>query len=606
MVLSFGYEAITDVATRQAVMQRAIDYFTSPRQAAGLSLRPASQTLIARPGDAVTHTLVLRNTSEITTDTVTLGVVGGAWPHSFSPATAKVDSCRTVTVTLAVTVPSGLDWKGMDVVTLTAQSSLSSSVVALSVLRTKTPAPVLMVDDDRWYEVEGAYTQALTLAGVAYDTWQVNGNAQLNSPPASRLEWYPVVVWFTGYDWYDPINATDEANLSTFLNSGGRLFLSSPFYLDIAGYYRRGLPTFAQTHLGVLTYTDGLTTSVAYGSADDPIGDGLDPLSLTDPYPQAGFFTLAEALTPGRDARTALRGSSGRALAIHQAGTNGRTVFMIAPFEALTGLDAERVMARILGWLGWLGDSTLAADRDVAAGGDRVTFTLSTRHNGPAQVHATVTATVPLSVTLVPGSLTPGAAFDPATGRVMWAGALDPGAAVTLTYQITLDAALPAGTPLTTTAIFRDDTHGIPFDQSAVVRVAAPDLEFGTFVAPSPVRPNAPLTYTLVVSNSGLVPAASAHVTVLLPVQTRIVTGSLRLFGPGSITTANCVLDWSGPLSVGESVTLTYQLIAAGMLTGRTLLSEALLEDGAGGAWERVLWVDVTPYRYSMPLIIKQ
>jgi uncharacterized repeat protein (TIGR01451 family) len=155
-------------------------------------------------------------------------------------------------------------------------------------------------------------------------------------------------------------------------------------------------------------------------------------------------------------------------------------------------------------------------------------------------------------------------------------------------------------------AIFRDDTHGIPFDQLAVVRVAAPELAFSTFAAPSRVRPNAPLTYTLVVSNSGLAPAASAHVTVLLPAQTRIVTGSLALSGPGSIMTASGALNWSGSLNVGEAVTLTYQLVTAGMLTGRTLLSEALLDDGVGGAWERALWVDVTPYRYYMPLVFKQ
>lgn len=172
--------------------------------------------------------------------------------------------------------------------------------------------------------------------------------------------------------------------------------------------------------------------------------------------------------------------------------------------------------------------------------------------------------------------------------------------------MITLDAALPAGTPLVTTAIFRDDTHGIPFEQSAVVRVAAPDLGRSMFTAPSPVRPNEVPTYTLLVSNSGMALAASAHVTVLLPLQTSIMPGSLALSGPGSVTVSSGAIGWHGSLNVGQSFTLTYRLNTARMLTEQTWLNEALLADGAGGAWERILRVEVIPYRVILPLILKQ
>ena len=272
-----------------------------------------------------------------------------------------------------------------------------------------------------------------------------------------------------------------------------------------------------------MTFTDRLTTTIAYGAASSPIGNGLGQALLTNPYPSAGFFTLAGAVVPNRDAVTALRGSSDRALAIHRSEADWRTVFMIAPFEALSGKDAARVMRRIVGWLGWLGDSTLSASKEVAAVGDSVAFTLTARHNGFAPIHATVTATLPLSVTFVPGSLTPGAAFDPASGVVTWAGTLDPGEAVTVSYQVTLDAGVLTGTavfpgmPLTTTAVFRDDAHGISFDQSAVVRVAAPSLSLSMLTVPSLVRPNKPLTVTLVAVNSGLAPAPAARSRFCFP-----------------------------------------------------------------------------------------
>jgi uncharacterized repeat protein (TIGR01451 family) len=345
-----------------------------------------------------------------------------------------------------------------------------------------------------------------------------------------------------------------------------------------------------------LAYTDRLTTSIAYGAANSPIGHELGTFLLNNPYPSAGFFTLAGAVVPNPNAVTALRGSSDRALAIQRSEADSRTVFMIAPFESLSGDDAAHVMGRIVGWLGWLGDSTLSASKQVAAVGDRVTFTLTTRHSGSAPIHATVTATLPMSVTFVPGSLTPGAAFNPASRVVTWAGPLLPGEAMSVSYEVTLSTALLAGplvlpgTPLTTTVVFRDDTHSIPFDQSAAVRVGAPSLSLSEFNVPSPVRPNAPLTVTLIAFNSGQAPALAARVTVLPPWGWAPITG---------------VTGWQGRLDVGQSVTLTYQVKAPDTSSGESMLTEALLWDGTGGALERIAWVKVEPYQAYLPLVFK-
>ncbi len=78
------------------------------------------------------------------------------------------------------------------------------------------------------------------------------------------------------------------------------------------------------------------------------------------------------------------------------------------------------------------------------------------------------------------------------------------------------------------------------------------------------------------------------------------------LSGPGSVITSSDTIAWSGSLDVGQSATLEYRLSTAGMLTGRGLPSEALLGDGTGGAWERTLWVDVTPYRVYLPAVTRK
>jgi len=110
----------------------------------------------------------------------------------------------------------------------------------------------------------------------------------------------------------------------------------------------------------------------------------------------------------------------------------------------------------------------------------------------------------------------------------------------------------------------------------------------------------------LIVSNSGASLADSARVTVLLPLGTRPVTGSLSLSGPGAIVAAGSAINWQGALNVGEAFTLTYRTVAPRVLISTPLLSEALLWDGAGGAWELASWTDAAPYQAYLPVILKR
>ena len=59
--------------------------------------------------------------------------------------------------------------------------------------------------------------------GRSYTTWTV---ASSGSPSAATLLAYPIVIWLTGDDYSTTLTSTDTANLATYLNSGGRLFIS--------------------------------------------------------------------------------------------------------------------------------------------------------------------------------------------------------------------------------------------------------------------------------------------------------------------------------------------------------------------------------------------
>ena len=52
---------------------------------------------------------------------------------------------------------------------------------------------------------------------------------------------FSIVVWFTGDDWSNTLTTTDQNNLQTYLDSGGKLFVSgSDIGWDIGGssFYR--------------------------------------------------------------------------------------------------------------------------------------------------------------------------------------------------------------------------------------------------------------------------------------------------------------------------------------------------------------------------------
>ncbi len=91
---------------------------------------------------------------------------------------------------------------------------------------TPTPAPVqpiLLVDDDANSSYQTYYTAALNALGKGYDTWTVYTQG---SPSAATLQAHSIVIWLTGNDYSTTLTSTDIANLTTYLNGGGKLFIT--------------------------------------------------------------------------------------------------------------------------------------------------------------------------------------------------------------------------------------------------------------------------------------------------------------------------------------------------------------------------------------------
>lgn len=586
LYLSFGFEAINDRAARREVMERALSWLVSAPPALGLELTPTIQTRIGTPGTPVTHTLRLRHTGQGgITDTINLTLAGGTWASQLSAPALTLASCATATVIVTVTIPPDAPWDARDVVTLTARSSLSPTLVVSAVLTTKAPAPILLMDDDRWYDQEAKYEAALAEDGFAYDTWSTHSAAlQQGSPPLEILQRYPIVVWFTGYDWYVPITADEEAALAAYLDGGGRLFLSAQDFL----YYHYGEP-FSRDYLGVLTYTEDVTPTLAAGAPENAIGDRLGPYPLT--YP---FRNWSDALEPLPGVAVAFRDQARQGIALARCGEvtpASKTVFLSFPFETLPETARPEVMERVVGWLSWLGGSTFSVNRSTVSGGETLTYTVVMRNDGPTTVTASLSNTLPLSLTLVPGSLTGPAVYNDPTRRIAWQETLEAGAVLTFTYQVTVAQGLPAGTAISNVARIGLEEHAVRFHRTAVVRVDAPDLSPSAFgCAPSTARPGSPVTCTLQIVNAGPVDALTVTAVISTPTGTRVFTETPY---------------WTGAVHAGEWVTLTYPLLLPATPVRQLLYSVAFLEDDVGGMWERPAWMSVQPWQYHLPLAMK-
>jgi uncharacterized repeat protein (TIGR01451 family) len=600
--LSFGFEAINDRNARREVMGRALEWLAADPPTAGLEVTPADQSRVGPPGAAITHTVRVRHLGQGGgVDTFALTLDGAAWASELSTPSLTLSPCTSATVVVTVTVPPLAGWDARDAITLTARSTLSPTLSQTAVITTKAPAPVLLVDDDLFFEQREKYEAALDGTGTPYDFWQTCppvGVCRENSPPLEVLQWYPIVVWWTGYDWYRPVRADQMVTLAAYLDDGGRLFLSSQDFL----YYHHDEP-FSRDILGVLNYTEETLPVLAQGTPEDPIGAGLGPWALD--YP---FDNLSDAVEPMPGTAVPFRDEAHRGIALARRDGNYATVFFAFPFEALPEETRPTAMQQTVGWLSWLGSSTFTTSPPVGeiGEGDTTTYTAVLRNDGPAAITASLSNTLPLSLTLVGGSLTGPASYSATVRLISWQGPLAAGESLTITYRATVTTGLPALTPIANIATLGVEDQYIHFDRTARVRVDASDLSPSTLhCAPPNPRPGAVITCTLSLANAGSGDAPTAVVTNVLPSDAALVTPSLSLQGGGSVEILTDTLRWTGSLTVGTHVTVTYQLALPPDPAHLPFYSVAFLEDGTGGAWERATWVLIDPRRYYFPLMFR-
>ncbi|MFN8454306.1 MAG: S8 family serine peptidase [Anaerolineae bacterium] len=582
VLLPFGFEAINNRTDRTQLLGRALDWLLQGSDPAGLEVTPLQITKIGNFGSVVSHTLRVRNTGA-NPDTFNLSVTPGVpygWPLvALPPAAISLPSCQSQTITISTRINVASRWHISDTYTVAVQST-NQPALSQSVTRTvKTPAPLLLVDDDRWISFAANYTQTLETLQIPYDYWQVPKSWSGPLPPSpstETLQMYPMTLWYMANDWYQPLTTEEEDRLAAYLQNGGRLTLSGQDYLYALPNHQPS--TFAQTYLGILSHSEDYSSTSVTGRPGNPVGNGLGPFPLTFPN---GYANFTDGLTPTATAQIATIGQAGQANSLTQAGSGSggsswHTHFLSFGPELLAPTERARLLQRSLGWLSWLGRSTVTPSVAASLDGTDIIYTATLLNDGWIDLPAAVfTATFPAQLT--PGSASPG--LNLVNGQLVWSGPLARNQAKVLTYTASIAAALPLGTKVSQTSWLYYPEHHLLFDRVAETRVNFPELGTSALtVSPSQgVEPGTVLNYSLTLRNSGLVNDPVVTATGALPPLLDLL--GLDPPGQGTLLTSDQSFTWTTALASNQEATLTYRAVIS-YRTGSAVAHTVQVNDG--------------------------
>jgi hypothetical protein len=185
---------------------------------------------------------------------------------------------------------------------------------------------ILLIDDDRAATDETLIEEALDARGYLHDDFNVFVDHIDEGPSAACLKDYDIVLWHTGWSTFELLTASDVAALTSYLDGGGRLLLSSQECLT-----ELTPSTFTQQYLGLSAWTRDVGAARATGVPDDPIGDGVDAALQ---YETQGY-DRADDLAPDAFGTVILRSDQGRRIALRVENGSRRTVFFAFGLNAM-------------------------------------------------------------------------------------------------------------------------------------------------------------------------------------------------------------------------------------------------------------------------------
>lgn len=242
-------------------------------------------------------------------------------------------------------------------------------------LNVKNRGDVLIIEDDDNEGGLAVHTTALDCLHISYDL--------ANSTVLQQeMDEYQYVIWFCGDDYSGTLTSDDQAKLSSYLDNGGKLFISGT---DI-GYEIHNDP-FYSTYLKANYLADGpytATTSV-YGIASDPIsGDFTGGLGINDNYvdqinPTGGATQIFEYTAGGSYYNCGVKYDGDYQL-----------VYLTFCFENITNADSRIVLLNNI-WTWFGGNATGFQQKDNTV----FDFHLSQNYPNPFNPVTTIEFSIP-------------------------------------------------------------------------------------------------------------------------------------------------------------------------------------------------------------------
>ncbi|MCD6370468.1 MAG: hypothetical protein J7L63_03120, partial [Thermoplasmata archaeon] len=302
-----------------------------------------------QPLENVTYEITVKNLGTLE-DTIHLNIIKRAgWNAELSLSEIKLLPGESGKVYLTVSSPVDANPRDFAVVGIRAVSGGNNTKSDEIYTTTYIRSSILLVDDDGGGPWEIYFEEAMDANGYIYDSWDVFSNG---SPSYAALLPYQVVIWNIADQWSDTLSIEDENNLILYLNSGGRLYLSSQDYLyDVTwGYDGNVENTFVNDYLGVIEVFNDISYSCVEGVENNPISESIKDTNLS--YP---FYNYADEISISSKAMALfLNPEDFAVVGVNYAFADFRTVFTSFSFEALMDANTTKgseLMRNIINWL---------------------------------------------------------------------------------------------------------------------------------------------------------------------------------------------------------------------------------------------------------------
>ena len=549
----FGLEGAGPEMDRNALLQRAIDWFIAPKPLYALYTEFHQNTPVALPGKTVTGTFQIVNRGT-QADTYQLKLQGATWQtsiqlpngQSFSDqAYLSLPSCASAVLTATVQIPASALRQQASSFSLRVTSQNDPAVQETLTMNAKTPAPLLVVDDQVWYDHLSRFLNPLDDLSLPYDIFATKGFKQ--SPSTDTLKMYPVVLWTTGYDWYFTLSAEDESRLSRYLDQGGGLLLSSQDLLDL----RQG-SQFLSDKLGVGIAALSITATQAIPILQNPLR--LPPQASPLSFP---FLNWSDSISPSQQTLPLLMDQNLNVIGTLHPPANARSAFFSIPLETMPDQPRQHLIQRSVFWLSPFGDTEFQISPSASKGG-QISITIKLKRRIPNPAPDRLVLPIPTNTSLIPSSLSGPWSYSASENALIYQGVVPLSSSVTLKATLLVSSQIPDSTLIPIESQFYD-SQGLVTRYQQLVSINQSYLEVTKEWSPKIAYSGNVIDFVLTINNQGVI-ADQVVLTETLSDQLQLIPSSLTA-DLGSATVTEQGFIWRGALAAQQGTSIRYQAI---------------------------------------------